>query len=88
MNRQILGQNIAKMRIERGWSQADVVRKLQLVGSPLSRDGYANIETGRGNVFDSDLVALKEVFGVDFADFFVGIPTSRKLLLKRKEKEE
>ena len=70
------------------WSQSDVVAKLHLLGSPLSRSSYGKIEVGQGNVFDSDLVAMKEVFGVDFADFFVGIPTSRKLHHKRKEKEE
>ena len=88
LNQKILGQNIAKMRTERGWSQSDVVTKLHLFGSPLSRSSYAKIEIGQGNVFDSDLVAMKEVFGVDFADFFAGIPTSRKLQHKRGEKEE
>lgn len=88
LNQNILGQNIARMRAEREWSQSDVVRELHLLGSPLSRSNYAKIETGRGNIFDSDLVALKEVFHVDFADFFEGIPTSRKLHHKRREKEE
>ena len=47
-----------------------VVEKMQLIGSSISRSTYANIETGRRNIKASDLKALKEVLGVDYSDFF------------------
>lgn len=88
LNQKILGQNIARIRVKANLTQEDVVAQLQLLGSPLSRDGYASIETGRANIFDSDLVALKQIFGVDFADFFEGIKPSRELQQRGIKKEE
>ncbi len=88
LQKKILGKNIAKIRTKVGLKQEEVVTKLQLLGSPLSCDGYANIETGRANIFDSDLVALQQIFNVDFAEFFEGIPTSRKLQHRGRKKEE
>lgn len=45
-------------------------RKIQLLGSTMSRSTYANIESGRRNIKVSDLKALQIVFDVDFSEFF------------------
>jgi len=72
-----LGRNIRQIRLDRGLTQEQTVARLQVLGSPLSRSTYSLIEMGRGNVFVSDLVALKTVFEVDYAEFFRDIPPSR-----------
>lgn len=51
-------------------TQMNVVEKMQLAGSTISRSTYANIESGRRNIKASDLKALKEVFNVDYSEFF------------------
>lgn len=51
-------------------SQNDVVAKLQLMGSNMSRSTLANIETGRRNIKASDLKLLKILFDVEYDAFF------------------
>lgn len=68
-----IGSNIQRIRKSKGMSQNDVAVKMQLMGRQISRAHYANIEQGVRNLFVTDLVLLREIFGVDFADFFEGI---------------
>nr|WP_294492996.1 helix-turn-helix transcriptional regulator [uncultured Mediterraneibacter sp.] len=65
-----LGRNIQTARMSKNMTQMQVVEKMQLIGSSISRSTYANIETGRRNIKASDLRALKEVLDVDYSDFF------------------
>jgi transcriptional regulator with XRE-family HTH domain len=77
LNCDIFSENIKRIRTSCGLTQAETVAKLQLLGSPLSRSTYSLIETGRGNIFVSDLVGLQKVFGVDYSEFFKDISISR-----------
>ena len=65
-----LGRNIQNIRIKKGMTQKDVVTKLQLMGSIMSRTTLANIESGRRNIKASDLKALQILFEVDYNEFF------------------
>ncbi len=65
-----IGQNIQKIRVMKNMTQMDVVAKLQLMGSNMSRSTLANIESGRRNIKVSDLKALKDLFQVEYEDFF------------------
>ena len=65
-----LGRNIQTVRMSRNMTQMQVVEKMQLIGSSISRSTYANIETGRRNIKTSDLRALREVLNVDYSEFF------------------
>ena len=71
------GKNIQRIRLSRGMSQEETVARLQVLGSPLSRGTYSQIEMGIGNVFVSDLVGLQQVFNVDYTEFFAGISATR-----------
>ncbi len=64
-----LGRNIQTIRMSRNMTQMQVVEKMQLIGSSISRSTYANIETGRRNIKASDLKALREVLDVDYSEF-------------------
>ena len=64
-----LGRNIQTVRMSRNMTQMQVVEKMQLIGSSISRSTYANIETGRRNIKASDLRALREVLNVDYSEF-------------------
>lgn len=65
-----LGRNIQTVRMSRNMTQMQVVEKMQLIGSSISRSTYAKIETGRRNIKASDLRALREVLNVDYSEFF------------------
>lgn len=65
-----IGRNIQTIRMEQGMTQIEVVEKIQLMGSTMSRSTLANIEVGRRNIKASDLKALKMVFGVGYDLFF------------------
>lgn len=65
-----LGRNIQTVRMAKNMTQKEVVEKLQLMGSQMSRSTLANIEAGRRNIKASDLKLLKILFDVDYAEFF------------------
>lgn len=65
-----LGRNIQTIRMSKNMTQMQVVEKMQLIGSTMSRSTYANIESGRRNIKASDLKALQKVFNVNYDEFF------------------
>lgn len=65
-----IGKNIQSIRIRNNMTQLEVVTKLQLLGSSMSRTTLANIESGRRNIKVSDLKALRSIFDVDYYEFF------------------
>lgn len=78
LNNSTFSQNIKHLRTKSGLTQEQTVTKLQLLGSPISRSTYSLIEMGRGNIFVSDLVGLKQIFNADYSDFFEGISAQRE----------
>ncbi len=65
-----LGRNIQKARMVKNITQEEIVAKMQLRGSTMSRSTLANIETGRRNIKASDLKLLKLILDVDYDEFF------------------
>ncbi len=68
-----IGANIQKARKQKGLTQDETIAKLQLMGVNISRSTYAKIETDRINIRVSELIALSQIFGVDFNFFFDGL---------------
>ncbi len=65
-----IGHNIQALRKAAAFTQDQVVAKLQLMGLNISKSTYAKLETNRMNIKVSELVALKEIFGANYEDFF------------------
>jgi len=61
-----MGQIFRRLRLERKLSQSAVAVKIQLLGSTMSRDTYAKIESGGRNIKISDLKIIKRVFDVSY----------------------
>ena len=57
-----LGHNIQKLRKRQGLTQEQLVAKMQICGSGISRSTLANIEAGTRNVKASDLKLIKRYF--------------------------
>ena len=65
-----IGRNIQNIRMSKGMTQSAVVAQLQLKGSIMSRSTLANIESGKRNIKTRDLRLLKELFDVNYGEFF------------------
>ena len=66
----VIGRSVVKFRYQRGWTQDELVGKLQLLGCYMTRDILANIETQRGPATDKQLEFFAQVFEAKEADFF------------------
>ena len=66
----LIGPSIAKMRYQRGWTQDDLVAKMQLLGCYMTRDILANLETRRSVATDQQVQFFAEVFEVQLQDLF------------------
>ena len=73
-----LNGNLLRLRKASGLSQYELVAQMQLLGSSMSRSTYVKIERGERNIKATDLVCLKEIYDVDFTEFFKGVGTSDK----------
>jgi len=68
-----IGENLKRLRKQFGYSQSDLVIKLHLMGSYMSRSTYSKVERGTRNIRISDFLALKQIYDVDFSEFFAGL---------------
>jgi len=59
-------------------TQDEVCVKLNLMSRQMYRSSYSKIENGTRNIFVSDLIALTEIFKVDFNEFLKGIQPAKK----------
>ena len=65
-----LGYNIQKIRLEKGLTQEQLITKMQLQGSNMSRSTLANIEVGKRNIKVYDLKIMKAILNVPYERFF------------------
>ena len=61
-----IGRNLRKLR-------EDVCARMAQLGRPMLQSAYSQIETGRRNLFVSDLIALRTVLNAQYDDFFRGL---------------
>ena len=69
------GNNLRYLRKRHGYTQEQIVARLQIKNQDISRSAYAQIECGTYNIRISELVALKEIYGIEYNDFFAGLKT-------------
>lgn len=73
-----IGKNLQTIRKEKGMTQNEVCAKMDMLGRPMSQSTYAQIESGKRNIYISDLIVLKEIFAVDYEAFFQGLVPRNK----------
>lgn len=66
----IIGFNIRRLREQKRLRNMDLVAKLQLEGVPISTSSLCKIELGACNPTTAQLVALREILGCDYGEFF------------------
>ena len=70
-------KTLHRLRKQAGLSQEQVAVKLQVMGLPVSREIISQMELGRYSIRVSVLIALKQIYGVSYEEFFQGLPDSR-----------
>jgi transcriptional regulator with XRE-family HTH domain len=60
----LIGAQVRKWRLKKGWSQEALAAKLQLKGWNIGRDSVASLELHRRRVPDCELLYLARVFGI------------------------
>ena len=65
-----IGRNIQQVRYLNGFTQDQVIARLNLMGIPISKSTYAKLETNRMNIKVSELLALARIFHCDIGEFF------------------
>src|SRR5688572_369123 len=69
-NSNLIGPAVVKYRYQRGWTQDQLVAKLQILGCNMTRNILANIETCRSAATDIQIAFLVEVLGIEVKDLF------------------
>lgn len=65
-----LGNNIKKLRKERGYTQAYMVREMQLKGCTTSKQNFSKYEQDRAHISASEIIAISDIFGVSLDVLF------------------
>ena len=60
------GQHLRALRMERSWTQEQMVAKLQLNGYDITRGALAKIESGTRHIYLDDLLALQKVLNISY----------------------
>jgi len=66
----LIGSQVRKWRVKKGWSQEVLAAKIQLRGWNISRDSLASLESQRRRVPDCEMLYLARVLGVRLEDLF------------------
>ena len=66
----IIGSNIRRLQEERGMKSTEVIAKLQLMDINVTSGIYSKVLNGRNNPTVNMLIALKEIFNVNYDEYF------------------
>lgn len=73
-----IGQNLKMIRLQAGYSQTQLVTKLQLAGINISLDIYKKIEQNKYNIDIEIIVAFHDLLNVSYDDIFYGLSICAK----------
>jgi transcriptional regulator with XRE-family HTH domain len=66
----VVGPQVRKFRVRKGWTQSVLARKLQLQGWSISVGSLGKLEAQLRRVPDCELMFLARVLGISIVDFF------------------
>ena len=70
-----MGDNLRRLRIDKGISQEKLCAELQRRGCDIGRTTYAKYEAGELNIRVSVIIELRKIYNCTFDDFFEGLDT-------------
>ncbi len=69
-DKNMVGGQVRKLRIERGWSQQMLSNKLETLAIYICRGSISRIEDKQRTVTDIELYGLAEILGVSIENLF------------------
>src|SRR5256885_10619424 len=66
----LVGPQVRKFRLQKGWTQATLAGKLQLAGWDVGRESLAKLESQIRRVPDCELLFLAKVLNVKLSELF------------------
>lgn len=66
----IVGNNIRKIREEKGLTQEQVACRLQVNGCDITRSAVAKIEVGQRHLYPDEIILLKSILQTTYEDIF------------------
>ena len=69
----LIGDNLRKLRIERGWSQQKLSNKLEMLAIYVCRGSISRIEDKLRTVTDIEIYGFSKVLNVPIQQLFEGI---------------
>ena len=73
-----MGDNLRRLRIDKGLSQEKLCAELQRRGCDIGRTTYAKYEAGELNIRASVIIELRKIYNCTFDDFFEGLDVSEE----------
>lgn len=78
-NRNIIGENLKLLRLEKGLSQEQLANKLHLLGLNLDRSAISRIENYSREVYDYEISYFAAALDVDIINFYKDINIQKKV---------
>ena len=73
-----MGDNLRRLRTDKGISQEKLCAELQRRGCDIGRTTYAKYEAGELNIRASVIIELRKIYNCTFDDFFEGLDNSEE----------
>lgn len=73
-----MGDNLRRLRTDKGISQEKLCAELQRRGCDIGRTTYAKYEAGELNIRASVIIELRKIYNCTFDDFFQGLDISEE----------
>ena len=73
-----MGDNLRRLRTNKGISQEKLCAELQRRGCDIGRTTYAKYEAGELNIRASVIIELRKIYNCTFDDFFEGLDVSEE----------
>ena len=68
-----MGDNLRRLRIDKGISQEKLCAELQRRGCDIGRTIYAKYEAGELNIRASVIIELRKIYKCTYDEFFAGL---------------
>ena len=73
-----MGDNLRRLRSDKGISQEKLCAELQRRGCDIGRTTYAKYEAGELNIRASVIIELRKIYACEYDEFFEGLDFSNE----------
>lgn len=68
--KKLFGANIREIRNKKNLTQEELVTKMQLIGTDMTRSAFAKIESAQRHAYPDEIKAIKTALNVSYDELF------------------